>query len=495
MKLKSQIIVSIIVFSIVLLFIAASVLITNQQETQISKQEQMASDVNTGASSLTYVSNDYFLYQQSSELASWQNQFSSLSAEISKLTSSSSTQTVLISNVQGDMQRLNAVFNSSVSILQSIPSNASASGYPAFQTASSRLNVQEQELAFDASVLSKSLASQDNQVKQTTDILIFALLGAFGVYFVMIYYLVFRRTFRSITKLQAGTKIVGSGNLDYSIAAQSNDEIGELSKDFNQMTTNLKTVTASKSDLEKAQTSLRESEQRWATTLASIGDAVIATDTSGNITFMNGEAEELTGWALSDVAEKPVKTAFNIVNEQTRLEVENPIERVLKEGMVVGLANHTVLIQKDGSEVPIDDSGAPIKDKDGKTTGVVLIFRDITERKKAEEATTKRAELIDLSPDAIIVQQPDGTITFWSKGAENLYGWTKNEVTGLDIHTLLKTKFPQPLYEILNKLKEDGKWSGEITHICKDGNKLVMQSFWLAKLSADGKIVEILDQM
>ena len=201
----------------------------------------------------------------------------------------------------------------------------------------------------------------------------------------MIYYLVFRRTFRSITKLQDGTKIIGSGNLDYSIAAQSNDEIGELSKAFNQMTANLKTVTASKTDLEQAQASLRESEQRWATTLASIGDAVIATDISGKIMFMNGEAEELTGWTLSEASQKPVKEVFNIVNEQTRLEVENPIERVLKEGMVVGLANHTVLIRKDGAEVPIDDSGAPIKDKDGKTTGVVLIFRDITERKTSGE--------------------------------------------------------------------------------------------------------------
>ena len=235
--------------------------------------------------------------------------------------------------------------------------------------------------------------------------------------------------------MQAGIAVVGSGNLDYSLKADRKDEVGEISRSVNQMAANLKTVTASKTDLEQAQASLRESEQRWATTLASIGDAVIATDTSGKIVFMNGVAEELTGWTLSEASLKPVKEVFNIINEQTRLEVENPIDRVLREGMVVGLANHTVLIRKDGTEVPIDDSGAPIKDKDGKTTGVVLIFRDITERKKSEEATAKQAELIDLSPDAIIVRKLDGTITFWSKGAEKLYGWTKDEAIGQDINS------------------------------------------------------------
>ena len=86
---------------------------------------------------------------------------------------------------------------------------------------------------------------------------------------------------------------------------------------------------------------------------------------------MNSDAEELTGWTLSEASLKPIKEVFNIVNEQSRVEVENPVSKVLKKGMIVGLANHTVLIRKDKTEVAIDDSGAPIKDKDGKTTGVV----------------------------------------------------------------------------------------------------------------------------
>ncbi|MGE5533732.1 MAG: PAS domain S-box protein, partial [Bacillota bacterium] len=216
---------------------------------------------------------------------------------------------------------------------------------------------------------------------------ILSLIGAFGALLLTIYLLVFRKTLKSVSGLQKGIGIIGSGNLDYTVNAGKSDEISDVAKSVNQMATNLKTVTASKRDLEQAQASLRESEQRWATTLASIGDAVIATDTQGKIMFMNSEAEVLTGWKQNDASQVPVKTVFNIMNEQTRLEVESPIERVLREGMVVGLANHTVLICKDGTEVPIDDSGAPIKDKEGKVTGVVLIFRDITERKKYEEET------------------------------------------------------------------------------------------------------------
>ncbi len=135
----------------------------------------------------------------------------------------------------------------------------------------------------------------------------------------------------------------------------------------------------------RAEIDLQASEERWATTLASIGDAVIATDTSGRVMFMNAAAEGLTGWTRGDASQKPITDVFHIINEQTRREVANPIATVLREGVIVGLANHTILVKKDGAEIPIDDSGAPIRDREGKIAGVVLIFRDITERKQAEE--------------------------------------------------------------------------------------------------------------
>jgi two-component system, cell cycle sensor histidine kinase and response regulator CckA len=133
-----------------------------------------------------------------------------------------------------------------------------------------------------------------------------------------------------------------------------------------------------------AERRLRESERRFATTLASIGDGVIATDIHGRVTFMNPVSEKLTGWNISDAAGVPLQTVFTICNETTRKTVENPIERVLAEGVIVGLANHTILISRAGDESPIDDCAAPIFDDDGKMTGAVLVFRDVSQARQVE---------------------------------------------------------------------------------------------------------------
>ncbi|MGH7367438.1 MAG: CHASE3 domain-containing protein [Candidatus Rokuibacteriota bacterium] len=125
--------------------------------------------------------------------------------------------------------------------------------------------------------------------------------------------------------------------------------------------------------------------ERFRTTLTSIGDAVAVTDAQGRITLLNPVAQALTRWGEEAVGQ-PLETVFRIVNEATRQMVENPVSKVIRLGAIVGLANHTVLIAKDGAEVAIDDSGAPIRDSRGRVVGVVLVFRDITERRGSERA-------------------------------------------------------------------------------------------------------------
>ncbi len=129
----------------------------------------------------------------------------------------------------------------------------------------------------------------------------------------------------------------------------------------------------------------RRQKDILAVTLSSIGDGVIITDTSGLITFMNKVAEDLTGWTAREARDQPCSAVFHIINETSREPVESPVDKVLATGVIVGLANHTMLIRKDGSEVSIDDSGAPIREADGTIRGVVLVFRDFSVHKEAEQ--------------------------------------------------------------------------------------------------------------
>jgi PAS domain S-box-containing protein len=145
-------------------------------------------------------------------------------------------------------------------------------------------------------------------------------------------------------------------------------------------------------DRRRAEERARHQAELNRVTLASIGDAVLTTDAQGRVTFLNDVAVALTRWTREDAAGQPVDTVFNVVNEQTGLRVESPVDKVLRDGLIAGLANHTVLIARDGARHPIDDSGAPLRSAAGEVMGVVLVFRDVTEKHDAEQATRRSEE-------------------------------------------------------------------------------------------------------
>ena len=142
-------------------------------------------------------------------------------------------------------------------------------------------------------------------------------------------------------------------------------------------------------NLYRAEHQRRQVEEEIRATFYSIGDGVISTDAAGRVTRMNPVAEQLTGWGEAEALGKPVEQVFHIVNEETRAEVENPVVRVMRDGTVVNLANHTLLMARDGTERPIADSGAPIRDEKGQVTGVVLVFRDQTDERRAENGAAR----------------------------------------------------------------------------------------------------------
>ncbi|MBU4012652.1 MAG: PAS domain S-box protein, partial [Proteobacteria bacterium] len=258
----------------------------------------------------------------------------------------------------------------------------------------------------------------------------------------------------SVNTVSKAAQLVAAGDLDQRVMVKTGDEIESMANSFNTMTFKLKTMVEELqreiTERRRAEDRLRESEQWLSTTLRSIGDAVIATDTDGLVTLMNPVAEDLTGWDETETAGKPLEDIFNIINDQTGGQAENPVTRVLREGVVVGLADHTVLIAKDGTKRHIADSGAPIRDEEGEIIGTVMVFRDITECKQAEEELRKhRDHLEELvqdrtealresegkyrnlteSLDELIYRADPKTFlaTYVNRAVEKIYGYTVEE--------------------------------------------------------------------
>jgi len=182
---------------------------------------------------------------------------------------------------------------------------------------------------------------------------------------------------------------------------------------------------------------IQDQRERLHVTLASIGDAVITTNAEGRITFVNSVAENLTGWKLEEASLRNLDDVFCIINEATRHSVESPALRALKEGVIVGLANHTLLISKDGTERPIDDSAAPIRDATGSVIGCVLVFRDVTESRRAAQeiriVEARKSAILESALDCIITMDHEGKVVEFNPAAEKTFGYSRGVVVGRDL--------------------------------------------------------------
>ncbi|MFP5261267.1 MAG: PAS domain S-box protein [Blastocatellia bacterium] len=235
-----------------------------------------------------------------------------------------------------------------------------------------------------------------------------------------------------------------------------------------------------------------EAQQRiWLqVTLSSIGDAVMATDSSGRVSFMNAVAQSVTGWSQEEAAGQPIETVFNIVNEDTRRAVESPVTKVLREGTIVGLANHTVLIRKDGAEVPIDDSGAPIKDGDGNVIGVVLVFRDITERRRADEAVRRWEQVFEQASWGVVIANPvDNTLQAVNQSYADMHGYTVEEMVGMPLALTLAPDARGQWPERVRVTNERGHNVYESLHVRKDGTQFHVLMDITAVKDKNGKIL------
>ena len=220
-------------------------------------------------------------------------------------------------------------------------------------------------------------------------------------------------------------------------------------------------------------------------TLDSIGDAVLVTDARGRVVRLNPVAEALTGWSLAEAAGRPVKDVFRIINEDTRVEVESPVDRVLRDGVVVGLANHTLLVHRDGSERPIADSGAPVRDPEGTMRGVVLVFRDMTDearaRRELEDSVAVLTRVMDLVPVGLQATHA-GRGVYANPAMLKLYGMERlDEFVGADLFQLVRPESRAAMQHRHAKWKE-GELPAPIRVEIKarDGKTVVLDSQPLA---------------
>ena len=240
------------------------------------------------------------------------------------------------------------------------------------------------------------------------------------------------------------------------------------------------------SERRQAEQALRESQERLAATLRSIGDAVIGTDAQGRVTLLNQVAESLTGWPADEALGRPLGEVFRIISADTRQPAENPVERVLRQGAIVRLANHTVLISREGAEYQIADSGAPIRGGDGVIIGAVLVFRDVTaEYRSQQELREQEARfraVFDNSVDALRVAK-DGRLVMANPAYLRLFGYEREEeLIGLPLWDLVAPEDRQRIQEIVERRARGNEAPGVYEAHClrRDG------STFLAEVHAGG---------
>jgi PAS domain S-box-containing protein len=305
-KLRKQFIITMPLFGLVLVIIALSAVITNRWAAKISDQEEIASRIAQGASELSYLFTDYLIYRESQQLSRCRSRLASLSAQVVGLLVVSREQQTFVRNIQANEESLKEVFDGIASSLSDTSRDQTALDPAFLQISWSRMAIQSQGLVSDASRLSQMLRAEVDQLRYVRDILMFVMLGVFIAFLLSNYVLTFRRTLKSIAVLQAGAAVIGSGNLDYRIKEDRNDEIDDLSRAFNRMTADLKVVTASKADLEmeiverkRAEEALRETHDR-ALWLARFPDEnpnpVVRVSADRTVLYCNPSAVELHEW-------------------------------------------------------------------------------------------------------------------------------------------------------------------------------------------------------
>ena len=430
MRIKTQFIITMLLFGVILAAISTSAIITNQRVESASEQENVTASIAQGASELSYLANDYVIYRESQQLERWQTRFTSFSSEVAKLNVNVPEQEELVRNIQANTQRLGDVFNSIVSAIGSSPQSQGGSIDPALlQVSWSRMAVQSQALVSDASRLSRLLDSQVSQLHRLNITVIMVLIGVFIAYFFINYLVTQRRALKGLAKLQAGTAVIGAGNLDFKIVEKTNDEIGDLSKAFNRMTSDLKTVTASKTDLEKE----IDERKRIESELESVSTQRKLALDAARMGWWHYDPVTKISWWDDRYKEIFQVSEYEKPNDEilaTRLHPEDlpgawaKVEAALNPVNPQPYSAEYRINLPDGSIRWIEAHGTATFEgvgNDRHATSLVGTVADITARKKAEAEIAYIASFPELNPNPILELDMTGNVNYANPAAKTRF--------------------------------------------------------------------------
>jgi signal transduction histidine kinase len=306
LKIKNQLIIIIVAFIVILVIINLSILYTDQQATILSNDQAIASKIEKGVSNLNHVADFYYLYQQVSQLSDWQSNITALNGYVTELNSTDNNRTEISNKLLTDIQAVDNAFNYSASYLQKTSRNEALRTNPEFQAIYGGLSDQLQNLSNDSSELSQTLTQQDDILERANIDLIITSLIAFALFLIASYYIMFRRTLKSISEIEKGVKVIATGNFDYSVKTNTNDELEDLSESINQMTIQLKSIT----------TKLKEQER-----MAAIGQTagMVGHDLRNPLQALIGQAyllEDELGSLPNGQSKENLKESIQVISEQ-----------------------------------------------------------------------------------------------------------------------------------------------------------------------------------
>ena len=484
MKIRTQFFLSLIAFSIVLVVVGASFFFTSNELESANQQDLLAHNIAQGATELGYLANDYLLHGEPQQRARWESQFAQVAADLEMVQTSDRAVAAIIANIRSNQHSLETVFADVAATIERGVLNEPGTRLAFVQVAWSRLQVPTQAMVFDTSRLPQFFQDRASTVQQRQVFLAVILLILVIGYFITNYFLIYRRTLKGIADIQAGAGLIGSGNLDYTIPAAYDDEVGGLARAFNRMAANLKIVTASKTDLEREIARRSQVEEELLITNEQLQESACK---------LEAEMEE------RKAAEKEIETLSRFP-----LENPNPVLRVSPQGVLlfanpasaqilrcwnlaaggtlpaniratiteISESGAPKLVEVDCEECIYDFVFAPIAEADY----INLYARDITERKRAEKALRESEEnyrrIITTANEGIWVARPDGTTILVNRRMADMLGYPLDELKRRIGAEFLDKEWAAAVSSTRAELAEGASIERELKFIRRDGTPL-----------------------